>query len=82
MIMLILVTVLHMQKISAGKGMIMGCDTKVAGDYAIPVEANVDYLLSMWINVQELDGTPVNGIYPNITFDFAIDTKMEYWCMV
>ena len=29
----------------------------------------------MWINVQELDGTPVNGIYPNITFDFAIDTK-------
>lgn len=53
----------------------MGCDTKVAGDYAIPVEANVDYLLSMWINVQELDGTPVNGIYPNITFDFAIDTN-------
>ena len=62
-------------EISAGKGMIMGCDTKVAGDYAIPVETNVDYLLSMWINVQELDGTPVNGIYPNITFDFAIDTK-------
>lgn len=62
-------------EISAGKGMIMGCDTKVAGGYAIPVETNVDYLLSMWINVQELDGTPVNGIYPNITFDFAIDTK-------
>ena len=42
-----------------------------------PVEANVDYLLSMWINVQELDGTPVNGIYPNITF-----SEQLFYCSV